>query len=78
MIGFWSSCCGLPMLAEITWLKGRDSSGGVGGCPFPNFALYDSARVASSPRTAYWASRTCGLMLSMLRLRRQVEVDMVR
>ena len=53
VIGFWSSCCGLPMLAEMTLSKGRDSSGGVGGCPFFNLALYDSARVASSPRTAY-------------------------
>ena len=66
------------MLAEMTLSKGRDSSGGVGGWPFFNLALYDSARVASSPRTAYWASRTWELILLMLRLRRELEVDMVR
>ena len=78
-MGFWSSCCGLPMLAEMTLSKGRASSpGGVGGACWESFARYCSERVASSPRTAYLASLTCGLMLSMLRLRKGVVVDMVR
>jgi len=39
---------------------------------------YFSERMASSPRTAYSAALTWGLMLSMFRLRRGVVVDMVR
>ena len=40
VMGFWSSCWGLPMFAEMTWSKGRESlsPGGVGGWPFFKFA----------------------------------------
>ena len=31
VMGFWSNCCGLPMLAEMTLSKGSGHSGGVGG-----------------------------------------------
>ncbi len=34
--------------------------------------------MASSPRTAYWASRTFWFMLLILRLRTEFVVDMVR
>jgi hypothetical protein len=73
VMGFWSNCCGLPMFAAMTVSKGRSLPS-----PLANFARYSSERTASSPRTAYWAARTCGLMLSMLSALRGVEADMVR
>lgn len=66
------------MLAEMTWSNGNGSSGGVGEYPFLSLALYSSDLTASSPRTAYWAERTCWFMLLTLRLRRGVEEDIVR
>ena len=61
------------MLAEMTLSKGRSLSS-----PFRSLARYVSERVASSPRTAYLASRTLALMLLTFRLRRAVVDDMVR
>lgn len=61
-MGFWSSCCGLPMLAEMTVSKGRSPLS-----PFARRARYSSLLTASSPRTAYLAALTCGLTLSMVR-----------
>ena len=72
-MGFWSSCCGLPMLAEMTLSKGRSLP-----LPLASWARYSSDLTASSPRTAYSALRTWGLTLSMLRLRSRGEVDIVR
>ena len=62
-MGFWSSCWGLPMLALMTWSKGR-----LAALPLAMAALYSSDLTASSPRTAYFAARTCGLMLSTVSL----------
>ena len=60
------------MLAEITLSKGRVVS------PLASLALYSSERTASSPRTAYFACLMCGFILLMFRLRRGVEVVMLR
>lgn len=60
VMGFWSSCCGLPMLAEMTSSKGRSLS------PAANLARYSSDLTASSPLTAYSAATTFWLMLPML------------
>lgn len=57
------------MLALMTVSKGRElSAGGVGGSSFSfrSCVLYSSDLMASSPRTAYFASLTCGFMLSIL------------
>src|ERR1700733_7477438 len=66
------------MFAEMTVSKGKGDAGGVGGSPFFSCARYSSDLIASSPRTAYLASLTCGFMLSMFRLRRRGVDDMLR
>lgn len=49
------------MLAEMTWEKGR-----LCEVPLDRMARYSSDLTANSPRTAYLAALTWGLMLSML------------
>ena len=71
------------MLALITVSKGSSEEvleGGVGGCEDFSFswARYFSERTAISPRTAYWAALTLGLILSMLRARGFGVVDILR
>lgn len=47
------------MLADMTCLNGRPAES-----PLASLARYSSDLTANSPRTAYWAALTCGLMLS--------------
>ena len=54
-MGFWSSCWGLPMLAEMTCLKGKSES------PLDRRARNSSDLTASSPRTAYSGAPDVGV-----------------
>lgn len=69
VMGFWSSCCGFPMLAEMTSSKGRSLS------PAASLARYISDLTASSPLTAYSAATTFWLMLPMLSRGAGVDAD---
>ena len=66
------------MLALMTLSKGSFFSFESPFVEEESWLRYFSDRMASSPRTAYWASLTCGLMLSMFRLRREAVEDIVR